>query len=94
MALGVAGLWAKRFEGLALRLPSWYAGQYDGSFQPTMFTSRLGYAASSMNRSLSVAPRSTSGGLSGGGSSWSGGGSGFGGGFSGGGGGGGGGGAW
>jgi uncharacterized membrane protein len=89
MALGVAELWAKRFAKLQLQRPEWYQGSFSGPFQPVIFTRQLGYASSSMNRSLSVAPRSA-----GGAASWSSGGSGFSGGFSGGGGGGGGGGAW
>ena len=90
MALGVAALWAKRFEALKLQAPGWYQGVDSGGFRPLIFVNQLNYASNSMNRSLSVAPRSASSGTS----SWSGGGSGFGGGFSGGGGGGGGGGAW
>jgi uncharacterized membrane protein len=92
VALGVTHLWAKRFENLALVPPSWYRSTDAGSFSPSLFVAQLNHATSSMNSSLSVAPRSSGDGS--GGSSWAGGGSGFSGGFSGGGGGGGGGGAW
>ena len=81
MALGVAGQWAKAFEGIYQVAPTWYTSSSGGSFTPGDFTRRLGSASDRMGSSMASAPRSS-------------GGSGFSGGFSGGGGGGGGGGSW
>ncbi len=87
LAFGVAGLWAKAFQGLYTSPPSWYAGQWD-RFSANQFARDMNRATTSMGRSLATSPRA-----SGSSSSWGGSGGG-GGGFSGGGGGGGGGGAW
>jgi hypothetical protein len=83
MALGVAGDWARKFEGIyAQQAPAWYAGDSGGpgGFSTRSFERRLSSAMAETGRSMTAAPRSSSG--SGGG------------GFSGGGGGGGGGGSW
>jgi hypothetical protein len=83
MALGVAGEWARKFEGIyAQQAPAWYTGGDSGSgaFSTRSFERRLSGAMAETGRSMTAAPRSSSG--SGGG------------GFSGGGGGGGGGGSW
>ena len=82
VAFGVEKIWAKRFENMNLRQPSWYSGYDSGSFNSVVFASSL---HSSMNSLSSAAtPTTSSTGHS----------SGFSGGFSGGGGGGGGGGSW
>ena len=88
LSFGVAGQWARAFEGLYTQPPSWYVGQWD-TFSVRHLGQDLEHATASMGRSFSTQPRG-SGGSSG---SWGGGGFG-GGGFSGGGGGGGRGGAW
>lgn len=85
LAFGVASQWAKAFQGLSMRPPSWYAGQWD-TFSTDRFTRDVSRATTSMGRSLSATPGGSS-------DSWGGSGGG-GGGSSGGGGGGGGGGAW
>ncbi len=88
LAFGVAGQWARAFEGLYTQPPSWYGGSTD-AFSVRGFSRDVERATTSMGRSFTTAPRSQ------GGSSGSWGGSGFGGGgSSGGGGGGGGGGSW
>lgn len=80
VAFGVERVWAKRFEGIALRPPEWYSGYSGVHFTSASFADSL---HSSMNSfaSASTPPSSSSSGFSGGG-------------FSGGGGGGGGGGSW
>lgn len=88
LAFGVADRWARAFEGLYTKPPSWYAGTWD-TFSPRRLGTDLDRTMSSMGQMFTASPRPT------GGSSGSWGGSGVGGGgFSGGGGGGGGGGAW
>ncbi len=85
MALGVAGAWAKRFEGIYAEgaSPAWYVGAYPGAmFSTRSFEQNLSSAMSQAGQSFASTPRSS-------GSSGAGGG-----GFSGGGGGGGGGGSW
>jgi uncharacterized membrane protein YgcG len=85
LAFGVADHWARAFEGLYTRPPSWYAGRWE-RFSTRDFSQTLDRTTTSMNRAFASAPRGSSSSFGGGG--------GGGGGFSGGGGGGGGGGAW
>ncbi len=83
MALGVAGEWARKFEGIyAQKEPDWYVGQSGarGGFSTRSLEQNLSSAMSRAGQNMAAAPRSSSG--SGGG------------GYSGGGGGGGGGGSW
>ncbi len=84
MALGVAGAWARKFEGIYDQgAPGWYVGPHPGAVFSTMaFEHSLSSSMSRATQSMTAAPRSS-------GSSGAGGG-----GFSGGGGGGGGGGSW
>lgn len=82
LCLGIAAKWAKAFEGIYDRPPSWYSGRFD-TFNTYYFTNRISRLLISANSTFASAPRSRGGG-----------GSGFGGGFSGGGFGGGGGGRW
>ncbi len=82
MAFGVAGNWARAFEGIYTQPPSWYSGYgYGNSFSTRGFERDLNQASSSMNQVFTSMPSSSSSGFGGGG-------------FSGGGGGGGGGGSW
>ncbi len=78
IALGVAGIWAKEFEGIYTTPPSWYVGPHNGVFNAVIFSHSLANFGAFANSSLASSPRGGSGG----------------GGFSGGGGGGGGGGGW
>ena len=89
MALGVADVWARKFEGMDMQPPEWYVGSTWDSFSTRMFVYNLISASNDWASSMATAPRSESG--SGGFFSGD---SGFSGGFSGGGGGGGGGGGW
>lgn len=82
VAFGVEKVWAKRFENMNLRQPTWYSGYDSGSFNSVVFASSLNSSMSSF--SSAATPTTSSTGHS----------SGFSGGFSGGGGGGGGGGSW
>ena len=84
LVLGVASQWARAFEGIYTKPPTWYIGSWD-HFSAGRLGRELNYATTSMSHSLSSQPRSSG--------SWGGSGIGWGG-FSGGGGGGGGGGAW
>ena len=84
LAFGVAGQWARAFEGIYTQPPSWYGGQWD-TFSPTRLGHDLNLTMASMGQTFTSQPRSSG---SFGGSGVGGGG------FSGGGGGGGGGGAW
>jgi uncharacterized membrane protein len=82
MVMGVADIWAKEFEDIYTKEPSWYSGSSAGVFHASMFSHTLSDFSSSANSSLSSSPSRSGGSGSGGG------------GFSGGGGGGGGGGSW
>lgn len=82
VAFGVEKIWAKRFETMNLRQPSWYRGYGLSSFNSVVFASSLNSSMKSF--STAATPTTSSTGHS----------SGFSGGFSGGGGGGGGGGSW
>lgn len=87
MVFGVEKQWAKNFEDIYTKPPSWYEGQRPWTtFNTIYFVSSLSSMNTNVSRVISSSPRSSSSGWSGGG--WSGGG-GFSGGFSGGGGGGG-----
>lgn len=84
MALGVESQWAKQFEGIYNRNPSWYGDSSGGAFNYFLFVNSLNHFSSAAGSTLSSSSRAGA----------AGGGSGFGGGFSGGGFGGGGGGSW
>ncbi len=77
MIFGVADKWAKVFEGLDKNPPNWYRGTPGFVWSPLIFANSMSSAASSISRSLAVAPSSRGGGGFGGGG---GGGGGFGGG--------------
>jgi uncharacterized protein (TIGR04222 family) len=81
MALQVEDRWARAFQDIYREPPTWYVGNYHGTFSAARFSSTLGDLSSTAGTAMSSMPRSS-------------GGSGFSGGFSGGGGGGGGGGAF
>jgi hypothetical protein len=82
VAFGVEKIWAKRFENMNLKQPSWYSGYGTGQFNSVIFASSLNSSMTSFRSAAT--PTSSSSGFS----------SGFSGGSSGGGGGGGGGGSW
>jgi uncharacterized membrane protein YgcG len=89
MVFGVEKQWAKNFESIYTKPPSWYEGRTPWTTFNTLYmVNSLSSMNTRVNRVMASSPRSSSSGFSGGG--WSGGG-GFSGGFSGGGGGGGGG---
>jgi hypothetical protein len=77
MALGVAGEWASKFEGIYRdREPDWYVGPHAGhGFSTRAFERSLSGAMSSTSQSMTSSPRSSSG-SGGGGSSGGGGGGG------------------
>jgi hypothetical protein len=77
MALGVAGEWAKRFEGIYQDAePAWFTGAHTGrGFSTRSFERGLSSAMTRANQSMTAAPRSSSG-SGGGGSSGGGGGGG------------------
>ena len=83
MALGVADVWAKAFEGIYTQSPQWYTGPGTmHTFRPTMFANDLGRMSTQAASVMASAPRSSGGsGFSGGGSSGGGFGGGGGGGF-------------
>jgi uncharacterized membrane protein len=81
MALQVEDRWARAFQDIYTEPPTWYVGNYHGTFNATRFSTSMSDMTSSAGTAMSSMPRSS-------------GGSGFSGGFSGGGGGGGGGGAF
>jgi len=81
MALSVEDRWARAFRGIYVQPPTWYVGNYHGTFDVSRFSTSLGDLSTRTASTMSSMPRSS-------------GGSGFSGGFSGGGGGGGGGGAF
>lgn len=89
MVLGVSEKWAKAFNDIYKKAPSWYEAEGMGDFNTYYLINRLNRFTTTANTAFASSPRS-----SGGGSSAWGGGSGFSGGFSGGGFGGGGGGSW
>jgi uncharacterized membrane protein len=89
MALGVADIWARKFEGMDMQPPEWYVGSDWDRFSTRMFVYNLSSASNDWASSMAAAPRTE-----GGSGDFFSGGSGFSGGFSGGGGGGGGGGGW
>jgi hypothetical protein len=77
MALGVAGEWAKRFEGIYQDSePAWFTGAHAGrGFSTRSFERSLSSAMTRANQTMTAAPRSSSG-SGGGGSSGGGGGGG------------------
>ena len=56
MALGIAHLWAKAFDGLQTVPPDWYEGSYD-SFHPSIFAHDLSIAAGNMGNAMGTRPR-------------------------------------
>jgi uncharacterized membrane protein len=70
MVLGVANIWAKEFEGIYMRPPSWYSGPSSPTFNAITFARTMtnfnSFAASSLSSSPSRSG-SGGGGLSGGG---------------------------
>ncbi len=77
MIYGVVDKWAKAFEGMEMRPPSWYQGSTMNAWTPLMFAHTLNSATASIGHALLTAPSSHGGGGFGGGG---GGGGGFGGG--------------
>lgn len=77
MALGVASVWARRFEGIyENEAPRWYVGQHAGrGFSTASFEQSLSTGMSRAGQSMTASPRSSSG-SGGGGSSGGGGGGG------------------
>ena len=79
LAFGLAGQWARAFEGIYTEPPSWYAGRWD-TFSPRGLGRDLNQTMSSMGQTFASQPRSSSssgfggGGFSGGGSGGGGGG--------------------
>ncbi|HEX5818598.1 MAG TPA: DUF2207 domain-containing protein [Gemmatimonadales bacterium] len=72
MALQVEERWARAFEGIYTEPPTWYVGNYHGTFNAARFSSSLGDLSSAAGTTMSSMPRSSggsgfSGGFSGGG---------------------------
>jgi uncharacterized membrane protein len=82
MAFGVERRWARAFENICHEPPRWYVGAGPGTFNSSVFSSRMSAFATSAGSSMGSSPRSSGGsGFGGGGSSGGGGGGGGGGGF-------------
>ena len=82
MAFGVEKQWARAFEGIYTRSPTWYVGPSGGTFSPSHFSGNLASMSTKVSSTMSSSPRSSSGsGFGGGGGSGGGGGGGGGGGF-------------
>ncbi|KKT01121.1 MAG: hypothetical protein UV76_C0002G0034 [Candidatus Nomurabacteria bacterium GW2011_GWA2_43_15] len=79
MALGVADIWAKEFEGIYMAPPNWYVGSGNAAFSAMAFNHSLSNFSSYTSSSLSSS--SSGSGSGGGGSSGGGGGGGGGGGW-------------
>ncbi len=79
MALGVANVWAKEFEGIYTTPPSWYSGTSNQPFNAMVFSKSLSDFSSFASASMSSSPSGS--GSGGGGSSGGGGGGGGGGGW-------------
>jgi len=73
MAFGIAKKWAKAFDGLIEKPPSWYHGNYN-TFNMINFSNALGKLDSRVSNKLSSTPGKSSGGSWSGGSSFGGGG--------------------
>jgi len=80
MALGVADIWAKEFEGIYLTPPAWYSSSSSSAFGAVTFSHAMANFSSFSNSKLGTAPGGV-GGSGGGGSSGGGGGGGGGGGW-------------
>ncbi|MDP3964663.1 MAG: DUF2207 domain-containing protein [bacterium] len=76
MVLGVEKQWARRFENIYTKPPSWYVGtrQAAGAFAVTNFAAQLSGFTAATSSSLSHSPSSSSSGFSGGSSGGGGGG--------------------
>jgi len=61
MAFGVETNWARAFEGLATRPPSWYHTADGRAFRPNLFVADLGRMTTVASTAMSSAPRSSSG---------------------------------
>ncbi len=82
MAFGVEERWARAFQDICHERPTWYVGIGPGTFNSSVFSSRLSAFSSRVGSTMSSSPRSSGGsGFGGGGSSGGGGGGGGGGGF-------------
>ncbi len=82
MAFGVEQRWAHAFQDICHEPPSWYVGTGPGTFNSTVFSSRMSAFASHAGSTMGSSPRSSGGsGFGGGGGSGGGGGGGGGGGF-------------
>jgi hypothetical protein len=78
MALGVATIWAKEFEGIYTSAPSWYSGPAGTNFNALILANSLSNFSTAAASSLTSSPRSSGsggGGFSGGGGGGGGGGS-------------------
>lgn len=62
LALGVAALWSKRFEGLLKQAPDWYQGPTGSSFSPALFATSMHQFGSATSAALSAPAPSSSGG--------------------------------
>ncbi|HJO02869.1 MAG TPA: DUF2207 domain-containing protein [Acidobacteriota bacterium] len=60
MAFGVADHWAKLFEGMLSKPPTWYAGPTP-HFSPSSFGTRMGSMGSALGTAMATQPRSSSG---------------------------------
>lgn len=68
MALGVVDNWAKAFEGIYQEQPDWYVSPVGtGMFNAHVFSSLVGFMASSAGSAMFSAPRGSGGGGFGGG---------------------------
>jgi uncharacterized membrane protein len=82
MALRLEKKWARAFEGIYVTPPTWYAGNYYGTFDATRFSTSLSDLSTSAGTTMASMPRSSGGsGFGGGGFSGGGGGGGGGGAF-------------
>lgn len=63
---GVSEKWAKKFEGLAVRPPSWYTG-YGGAFTPLLFNLLIFNSLATMQSAMTARPVTARSGIGGGG---------------------------
>ena len=60
MALGVEEHWAHAFNGIVQQPPTWYTGQYPGTFNPMVFTQSIRTMTDAAGDTFASAPRASS----------------------------------
>jgi uncharacterized membrane protein YgcG len=61
MALQVEDRWARAFQGIYVQPPTWYVGNYHGTFDVGRFSSSLGDLSTRAGSTMSSTPRSSGG---------------------------------